>query len=287
LALVVLAGFTVGLGLLIIPSFVDQIRAFSNRLPSLLSDAQRQLGGIKGLHTGNLSHSIRGLIDGYTNHPQRIIAPLEQIGSTVVVYVTALILVVAGAFTLAVNPEPVLDFVLRLLPAGQRGRMREVMARVRSAWIGWMIALVLDMIVLGTLLWVGLTIIDLPFAIGFATFSALMTVIPNYGSIISAIPPILAGLAQSPGKALLVLIVYIVVNQIEGNLVLPLIMARTIDVHPAVVAIGLLVVAALFGLIGVFIAIPLMSLALILVQAFWIEPQEAAAQSAVRAPPPA
>jgi len=74
-----------------------------------------------------------------------------------------------------------------------------------------------------------------------------------------------------------VLIVYLVVNQIEGNLILPLIMARTVDMHPGVVAIGLLVMAALFGLIGVLIAIPLLSLAVITVEALWIEPQEARA----------
>jgi predicted PurR-regulated permease PerM len=101
-----------------------------------------------------------------------------------------------------------------------------------------------------------------------------MTVIPNYGSVISAIPPILAALAESPTKAILVLVVYLVVNQIEGNLILPLIMARTVDMHPGVVAIGLLVMAALFGVIGVLIAIPLLSLAVILVEALWIEPQE-------------
>lgn len=112
----------------------------------------------------------------------------------------------------------------------------------------------------------------------------------NYGSVISAVPPILAGLAQSPSKALLVVIVYLIVNQIEGNLILPLIMARTMDMHPAVVTIGLLVMGALFWLIGVLIAIPLLSLAIILVQALWIEPQEAPTAltdpDELRAPPP-
>jgi predicted PurR-regulated permease PerM len=287
IALVALVAVLVGLGVAIIPSFVDQARDFSHRLPSLLTSAQHQLGGIKGLHTANLSHSLTKLINGYTGHPQRLVGPLESIGSTVVVVAAALILIVVGAFTLAVNPEPVLGFVLRLVPPGRQGLARDVMARVRTAWLGWMAAVAADMVVLGSLLWLGMVIVGLPFAVGFATFSALMTVIPNYGSIISAIPPILAGLAESPGKAALVLAVYVVVNQIEGNLVLPLIMARTVDVHPAVVAIGLLVVAALFGIVGVFIAIPLISLTMILVQALWIEPQEAAAAALVRDPPSA
>jgi predicted PurR-regulated permease PerM len=147
-----------------------------------------------------------------------------------------------------------------------------------------MTAVGIDMLVLGGLLFVGLKLIGLNFAIGFAVFSAFMTVIPNYGSVISAIPPILDGLAQSPGKALLVLVVYLIVNQIEGNLILPLIMARTVDMHPAVVAIGLLVMGALFGLIGVLIAIPLLSLAIILVQVLWVEPQEASNAAHDRGP---
>ena len=105
-------------------------------------------------------------------------------------------------------------------------------------------------------------------------FSALLTVIPNYGSIISAVPPILLGLSISPGKAVLVLLVYLIVNQIEGNLILPLVMSRTVNLHPAVVAIGVLVMASLFGLIGVIISIPLISLAVILVEELWITPQE-------------
>ncbi len=284
-ALIVLGGVLIGLGLAIIPAFVDQAREFASRLPSILASAKHQFGGIKGLHTQNLSQTVKSTVDSYINHPERIVGPLAQVGSAVVVVLLSLILVVVGAFTLAVRPRPVIDFALRLVPAAKRPLILDVMGRVRSAWLGWMAAVAIDMIVLGTLLWAGMEIIGLPFAVGFATFSALLTVIPNYGSIISAVPPILAGLAQSPTQALLVLLVYIVVNQIEGNLVLPLIMARTVDIHPAVVAIGLLVVASLFGLIGVFIAIPIISLAMILIQALWVEPQEATARARVRMPP--
>jgi predicted PurR-regulated permease PerM len=73
-----------------------------------------------------------------------------------------------------------------------------------------------------------------------------------------------------------VLVVYVIVNQIEGNLILPVVMSRTVDLHPAVVAIGVLVMAQLFGLIGVIISIPLISLFIILVEELWIMPQEAA-----------
>lgn len=274
-ALVALFGVLTGLGFAVIPSFISQAKQFVAQLPSIFTGIQRYIHGIAGTRTRNLSAQLSSFAEGYLHHPQRLIGPIEQVGVTITGVVVSLVLIFVAAFLIAVNPTVLIDNFLRLMPRARRGQARDVLARVRIAWLGWMIAVGIDMLVLGGLLFLGMEIIGLNFAIGFAVFSALMTVIPNYGSVISAIPPILDGLAQSPTKALLVLLVYVIVNQIEGNLILPLIMARTVDMHPAVVTIGLLGMGALFGLIGVLIAIPLLSLTIILVEALWIEPQEA------------
>jgi predicted PurR-regulated permease PerM len=271
-----------GLGFAVLPAFVDQAKQFANRLPTTLAAADRYLHGLAGPNVRSLSAQLSDFVQGYVHHPVRLIGPIEQIGLTAIAVLISLVLIVLAAFLIAVNPTPLVDAFLRLLPETRHAQARDVITRIRVAWLGWMTAVGIDMLVLGGLLFAGMEIIGLRFAIGFAVFSAFMTVIPNYGSVISAIPPIVAGLAQSPGEALLVLIVYLIVNQIEGNVLLPLIMARTVDMHPAVVAIGLLLMGALFGLIGVLIAIPLLSLTVILVQALWIEPQEARAAAADR-----
>lgn len=285
-ALALITAILGGLGLVLVPEFVSQVKHFTAQLPTILAGVAHRLRAVHGVHVGNLSRQLQRFIDGYTQRPQRLLGPLGQFGATALTLVVGLIVIAVSAFTLAVKPEPAVEFLLRLFPFRRRARVHDVLGRIRSAWLGWMVAVGLDMVVLGTLLWAGMALVGLPFAIGFATFSALMTVIPNYGSIVSAVPPVLAALSQSPTRALLVLIVYVIVNQIEGNLILPLIMARTVDMHPAVVAVGLLAVAALFGLIGVFIAIPLLSLAMILVQALWIEPMEAEAAAPLTSPAP-
>jgi predicted PurR-regulated permease PerM len=282
-ALAVAFGILTGLGLAVIPAFVSQAKQFADRLPATVAEADRYIRGLAGTNTRNLSTQLSSFVQGYVDHPLRLVGPIEQIGLTAIGLILSLVLIVLAAFVIAVKPTVLLDNFLRLLPPARRGQARDVLGRVRTAWLGWMTAVGIDMLVLGGLLFLGMEIIGLKFAIGFAVFSAFMTVIPNYGSVISAVPPILDGLAQSPSKALLVLIVYVIVNQIEGNLILPLIMARTVDMHPAVVTIGLLVMGALFGLIGVLIAIPLLSLAIILVQALWIEPQETRSALADRA----
>jgi predicted PurR-regulated permease PerM len=271
------------LGYAIIPSFISQAKQFANDLPTTVARAERYLHGATGLTTKRLSSDLTGLVQGYTHHPQRLIAPLESVGLSVAALVTSLVVVLITALYIAIAPEPLLNGTLRLLPSSGRAHARFVLTRIRTAWLGWLRAMAIDMLLLGGLLYLGMRLVGLEFAVGFAVFSAVLTVIPNFGSIISAVPPVLLGLSHSPGKAALVLLVYVIVNQIEGNLILPLVMARTVDLHPAVVAIGVVVMGQLFGLVGIIVAIPLLSLTFILIEELWIQPQEAAARDVVGA----
>ena len=273
-ALLGAAALTSAITLLVVPQFVAQAQDFAQRLPSIVAGAEGALD-LPATKPPTFSRELSTALQSYIAHPDRIQGPALQLVGSILGIVATLVLIVLTATLIAINPEPLLAGALRGLPAVHRARAREVLSRIRTAWLGWLTAIGIDMLVLGGLLFAGMTAAGLPFALGFAAFSALMTVIPNYGSIISAIPPVLVGLAHSPSQGLLVLLVYVIVNQIEGNLILPLVMARTVDIHPAVVTIGVVVMSSLFGLIGLLISVPLLSLAIILVQALWIEPLEA------------
>ena len=134
----------------------------------------------------------------------------------------------------------------------------------------------IDMVLTFVLLFVGLTIVGLDFAIFFAVLSALLVVVPYFGAIAGAIPPTLFALTDSPGKALVVLVVYVLVQQIESNITIPVIMAQRVRLHPAVVAIGVVVVGQLFGFVGLFVAVPILSLVVIVAEEFWVKPVEEA-----------
>jgi predicted PurR-regulated permease PerM len=146
--------------------------------------------------------------------------------------------------------------------------------RLRAAWVGWLQGVVIDMFVTGVLLYLGLTLIGLEFAIFFAVFSALLVVIPYFGAVIGAVPVVLFALADSPTTAVLALVVYIVVQQIEGNVIIPLVMAQRVKLHPALIAIGVVLVGQLFGFIGLFVAVPILSAIVILVDELWVKPME-------------
>jgi predicted PurR-regulated permease PerM len=187
----------------------------------------------------------------------------------------ALVFMLLSAFFIAVRPQPLIDGFLALFPPQRRDAARHLTERLRDAWIGWLQGVLVDMLVTGVLLYIGLTLIGLEFAIFFAVFSALLVVIPYFGAILGAIPVVLFALADSPGTALAALIVYIVVQQIESNMIIPLVMAQRVKLHPALIAIGVVLVGQLFGFVGLFVAVPILSAFVILVDELWVKPLEA------------
>jgi predicted PurR-regulated permease PerM len=88
-----------------------------------------------------------------------------------------------------------------------------------------------------------------------------------------------------------VLIAYVVVQQVEGNVIVPLVMSQAVRIHPAVIAIGVVVVGQLFGFVGLFVAVPILSLLVISVEEFWVKTIEAAdherRRTDIELPPPA
>jgi predicted PurR-regulated permease PerM len=164
--------------------------------------------------------------------------------------------------------------LVRLAPPPRREHLRYVLGRIRGSWIGWLQGVVIDMLVTFVMLYVALTLVGLDFAIFFAVLSALLVVVPYFGAIAGAIPPVLLALTDSPGKAILVLAVYILVQQLESNVTIPVIMANRVRLHPAVIAVGVVVVGQVFGFIGLFVAVPILSLIIIAVEEFWVKPVE-------------
>jgi predicted PurR-regulated permease PerM len=127
------------------------------------------------------------------------------------------------------------------------------------------------MLVLGGLTYAGLRIIGIGFAEFFAVFTAVAMIVPYFGALASMIPPVLYALTISPGKAIIVAVLYIVTHQVESNMIQPLVVARVVELHPAVVAIGVVAVDTLFGFVGLIVAVPILVTVKILIEELWIK----------------
>ena len=256
---------------LLIPPFVDQTNQFVDDVPGTVRDLEGRVGDVVGSEPSEVGDRVQEWFEGYTDDPERLIGPITSIGLNVAGVIGALVLILITAYYMAVRPEPLVDGLVSLAPPSRREHVRHVLARVRQSWIGWMEGVGIDMLITGVLTYLALTIIGLDLAIFFAVLSALLVVVPYFGAIAGAIPPVLFALTDSPGKALLVLAAYTVVQQLESNVTIPVVMSQRVRMHPAMIAIGVVVVGQLFGFVGLFVAVPILSLITICVQEFWVK----------------
>jgi predicted PurR-regulated permease PerM len=261
---------------LIIPPFIDQTNQFVDDVPGIVEDLRDRIHDATGADTQDIADSVNNFAESYTDDPGRLIGPITSIGLGVAGILGALVLILITAYYVAVNPDPLVNGVRRLVPPAHRPQADHIMGRLRSAWIGWARGVAVDMLVSGILLYIGLTLIGLDFAIFFAVLTAMLSVVPYYGAIASGIPPVLFAFTDSPGKALLVIAVFTFVQQVESSLTIPVVMSRTVKLHPAVIAVGVLVVGQLFGFVGLMVAVPILSMIVIMVEELWVKPVEAA-----------
>jgi predicted PurR-regulated permease PerM len=199
---------------------------------------------------------------------------LRRIG---VVFSTALGAVIEGLIVLfvgiylAVNPDLYIDNAVKLLPVARRKRAREVFAALGRALRWWLVGRVASMIVVGILTAIGLAIAGVPLALTLALIAALLAFIPFIGPVLGAIPAILVALAEKPVMAWYVIIVFTVVQLLENYLITPLIQQRAVSIAPALLITVQILMAVLFGAVGVFLATPLAVTVIVIIQMLYIE----------------
>jgi predicted PurR-regulated permease PerM len=270
LGLAVLAGLVA----LVVPVFTREVNHFADSLPAIGDSLTRRLGRLTGSSPAHITAQIQHFVTGYTRDPSKLLGPVASVGASIAAAVAAIIVVLLTALYTAIHPDPLVNGMIRVFPPQRRPHVLHILGRLRVTYLAWLRGLLLGMIVLGGLTYAGLELVGLAFAAFFAVFTAIAMIVPYFGALASSIPPILYALTVSPQKAVLVAIVYIVAHQVESNLIQPLVVARTVKLHPAVVAIGVVAVEQLFGFIGLLVAVPILATIVILVDELWVKPIE-------------
>ncbi|BAZ44704.1 hypothetical protein NIES4102_17200 [Chondrocystis sp. NIES-4102] len=168
-----------------------------------------------------------------------------------------LFLVLVLTLMLLINPTPYRQLFKRLFPAFYRPRVEEILDRCEIALGSWTVGILIEMIFIAALSGIGLWILRVPLALAHAVIAGLLNVIPNVGPTLSVVLPMAIALLDAPWKAIAVLILYIIIQQIESYWLTPTIMAKQVSLLPAITLIAQLIFASLFGALGLLIALPL------------------------------
>ncbi|HET8984408.1 MAG TPA: AI-2E family transporter, partial [Trueperaceae bacterium] len=178
-------------------------------------------------------------------------------GATAVISVTLQIalIVLASVYFLYDYPRFVANF-RRHIPVRYRPVVADVTEKADVAVGGYLRGQLLITTILGVLVWLGLTIVGVPLATAIAFIAALFNMVPYLGPVMGAVPAVLLGLTVSPLTAVLAIVVFIVANQLEGNVLSPMILSRSTNLHPVTVLLAIMTGLGLFGIVGALLAVP-------------------------------
>jgi predicted PurR-regulated permease PerM len=188
---------------------------------------------------------------------------------------TALIVVLALSAFLAHRPQDLLATVARLTPERHRETMARLLSRMGRTISRWMLATLFNMVTTGALTALGLLALGIDSWLVLGFFMLMGEFVPFIGPVLAAIPGLAVGLTAGVGTGFKVLLVYLTVQQLEGNLLQPLVMRHALRIHPALLIVWALIMAALFGILGLMVAAPLLATIIAAVDTFRPEPERA------------
>lgn len=199
---------------------------------------------------------------------------VEHVGgvfSNVFGAMAAMAIIGITALFLAYNPSLYVRGMVRLIPPTRRDRACEVLSALGKTLQQWLLGQFVSMAFLFVTTWIMLLLMGVPLAFILALVTGVFTFVPYIGPILAAIPILLVAFVESPTLAMYVGGLYLVIQNVEANLIMPLVFQRTVHLPPVVTIAGQLLLGAFFGVLGFILATPLTAVVLVLVQKLYVE----------------
>lgn len=261
------------------PLLVEQVTSLVNALPSIAKELQVQIFAVRDSLMENefLSRFVNENDDMFTEFTNNITAYLGDIFGNVASSVGRLVgFITSAVITIVVIPFMLIymlldgkrlpDSIVKWLPKSYETETRKILNDMHTTVKNYVHAQLLVAFFVGITSLIGLWIVGVDYAILLALFMMVTNIIPYVGPFLGAAPAVVVAFIQEPIMAVWVIIVIIVVQQIESNVISPLIQGKSLKVHPLTIIIVLLVAGNLAGIIGMLIAVPTYAVAKVVVQ---------------------
>ena len=211
-----------------------------------------------------------GLSGGVSEAAQELASQIRGFVGSAGGFMTNTVLVLAGGVYLALNPKGYRDGLLMLVPKDQRRRIGNAFDQAGRGLRLWLLGAFLDMIGVGVITGLGLWAVGLPSPVLLGVLAGLGVLVPIVGPTLAAIPGLLLAVAYGPDTVLWTLAVYVVVQQIESNLIMPVVQRQVVSLPPLLTLFSVAVFGLMFGPIGVLLSVPLAVVSYILIRALYV-----------------
>jgi predicted PurR-regulated permease PerM len=240
-----------------------QIDTLRDTLPQAWKSLEARIGDL------GLGHQLSRVVDSANQGSSfaSFSRTVMSIGSGIA---ETLVVIVAGIF-LASQPRFYATGAIKLVPPPKRALVAEAMDECEEALRLWLKGQLIAMVVVGALVGFGLWMLGVPSALTLGLLAGLLEFIPFAGPILAMIPAVLLALAVSPDLAIWVLLLYLAVQQFEGNVLTPVVQQFAVDLPGVVLLFSLIAFGLIFGTLGVILAAPLAVVTYVLVKRLCVE----------------
>ncbi|MFI7430004.1 AI-2E family transporter [Micromonospora sp. NPDC049836] len=269
--LVFVAAFTVlaALAAVIVLPLLDELARFADRAPDLVREARAgrgQLGEL--LERFHLRRYADAHADQLQRYGSRLGEPAVGVVRGVLETVAGVVTVVVLAYLMVLEAPKIIAGTLTLLGDGAAERLRRIGRDSSRTITGYLTGNLLISVICGGLTFLVLFVAGVPFAAVIALVVAVADLIPLVGATIGAIVAAGAGFLHSPTTGVVVLVFFVIYQQLENHLLQPVIMSRAVRLNPLTVLVSVLLAAELAGLLGALLAIPAAGVGQILLREF-------------------
>jgi len=266
--LVIILIVGVGMGLTFGP-FLGEMQRFFSAVPMFVQESIVRLN-IEG--TPFQPYILDALS---TISKQLATVPLDAVrfGASVFGGVLDVIMMLIFTFYFSLENERIHKFLVAVIPTNDKKNYKNLFTLIDSKLGSWLRGELILMTIIGVVTYLILRVIGLPFALPLAIIAGILEIVPIIGPIISAIPAILVALAVSPVQVVVVVVAFILIQQLEGSIVVPRVMKHAVGLDPRVVLIALLIGGKLGGPMGALLSVPVVAVIFILYNA-WVVDQK-------------
>lgn len=247
-----------GIVYLIIPPLGGQIKNLVVNLPDITS----RLGfGLESLQQKYQGLDVTGLLHSLANKVQGVTPDIFQTTFSFFGGIFSALMVLVISFYLTFQENGLKKFLVSVVPGNHKEYVADLANRLEEKLGGWLRGELILMFSVGMLVFIGLTILGIKYALVLALLVGLLEIIPYFGPLIAVIPAVILAFFQAPWLAIAVAILYYVVQQLENYILVPLIMKKTLGLNPVIIILSLLIGAKIGGVVGMVAAVPLAAMA--------------------------
>ena len=242
---------------LIFPLMYEELGVAAASFGKIQKQLVAGIGGVGGqLLNSFLSENTQFFLSLSSTRLQQITGSASHYGAQVFGGIFSLVLIIVFSFYLAAQEKGIENFLKLVMPLRHESYALDLWRRAQGKLGRWLRAQLLLGAIVGVFIFIGLTMLGVQQAFFFAAIAAVFEIIPIVGPILAAVPAVVTTFLSSPVLGLSVVALYLVVQQTESHVIVPVVMKKAVGLSPLIVVAALLVGAKVGGISGILLAVP-------------------------------